>query len=331
VKLGRVIAKRHLTRGRGTRPVATVEIGQPRKTRGHDDYFCSYRITGVGDDTVRAAFGVDAVQAMQLVSKAIGAQLFRHPDLNWLGMKENGFPAADKSLPMEWARAIDATSTAPTDEPVAPAGLWPPLEFYACTSRPTRTFFFTKTWLPRGWLRSDLFPAQTDAVVHYGIPSRRQCELLRAHASVIGAPMRFVGDLDPLDLTVFASLRAGGASLRGPQAPAVPVAYTGIDDNWLRICESRLRDRELVNILIRQDATERKLLGELERVGVDIEALVGPRCAALLRDGLKLEIEGASHAEFYGRDIMRELLPRLLRRLPRRPTSTAAQEQQNPR
>jgi hypothetical protein len=44
---------------------------------------------------------------------------------------------------------------------------------------------------------------------------------------------------------------------------------------------------------------------------------VGPRCAALLRSGLKLEIEGASNGAFYGRDVMRELLPRLQRPLPK--------------
>ena len=299
--------------------MAVVEIGQPRKTRGHDEYHCPYRIIGVGDGTVRAAYGVDAVQAVQLVSKAIAAELFRYPDLKWLGMSDNGFPPADKSLPMEWARAIDATSTAPPDEPLEPPGEWPPLEFYVSTTRPTRVFFFTKVWLPRMWLRSDVYPQRTDSIVHYGMPSRRQRELLRAHSSLAGAALRFVGDLDPLDLTVFASLQAGGAPLRGDAAPAVPVAYAGIDDPWLSICERRLRGRQLASVCIRQDATEKKLLRELERAGVDLEALIGPRCAALLHGGLKLEIEGASHAEIYGKDVIRELLPRLLRPIPVRP------------
>jgi hypothetical protein len=321
VKLGRIIARRQLTRGRGRRAVAVVEIGQPRKTRGQDDYHCPYRIRGVGDETVRAAYGADAVQAVQLVSKAIAAELFRHPDLTWLGMSGNGFPPADESLPMEWARAVDATSTAPPDEPIEAPGVWPPLEFYVSTSRPTRIFFFTKVWFPRMWLRSDLFPDRTDAVVHYGMPSRRQCGLLRTHAGAAGAPLRFVGDLDPLDLTVFASLQAGGAPLRARAAPAVQVTYAGIDDAWLCICERRLRDRQLESVCIRQDATEKRLLAALERAGIDVQALVGPRCAALLRGGLKLEIEGASNAAFYGEDVMRELLPRLLRPVARRPSS----------
>ena len=316
VKLGRVIAMRQLTRGRGKRPVAVVEIGQPRKTRGHDDFHCPYRIVGLGDETVRAAYGVDGVQALQLVSQAIAADLFRYPGLTWLGAAGNGFPPADESLPMEWARAVDATSTAPPDEPVDPPGVWPPLEFYVSASRPSRIFFFTKVWLPRMWLRSDLYPERTDAMVHFGMPSRRQCELLRAHASATDTVMRFAGDLDPLDLTVFRSLQSGGAPLRARAAPAVPVAYSGIDDGWLEICQRRLGSRPLATVCIRQDATEKKLLTELVRAGVDIDGLVGPKCAALLRSGIKLEIEGASNAAIYGKDVMQELLPRLLRPLP---------------
>ena len=328
MKLGRVIAKRHLTRGRGSRGGAVVEIGQPRKSKGRDEYYCPYRIAGVGDEKVRAAYGVDAVQAMQLASKAVAAELFRYPDLKWLGVHGSGFPPADESLPMEWARAIDMTSTASPAEPAAPPGLWPPLEWFASPARPVRSFVFTKVWLPRMWLRSEIFPARTDAVVHYGMPSPRHCEMLRAHARAIGTGMRFVGDLDPLDLAVFATLRTGGAPLRSRAAAAIPIAYFGIDDFWLGMCERRLGDRELRDVLIQQDQTERKLLVGLERAGLDVEALVGPRCAALLRDGLKLEIEGATNAAFYGKDFIAELLRRLLRPLraerPARPRQRAA-------
>ncbi len=318
MKLGRVIAKRHLTRGRGSRGGAVVEIGQPRKSKGRDEYYCPYRIAGVGDEKVRAAYGVDAVQAMQLASKAVAAELFRYPDLKWLGVHGSGFPPADESLPMEWARAIDMTSTASPAEPAAPPGLWPPLEWFASPARPVRSFVFTKVWLPRMWLRSEIFPARTDAVVHYGMPSPRHCEMLRAHARAIGTGMRFVGDLDPLDLAVFATLRTGGAPLRSRAAAAIPIAYFGIDDFWLGMCERRLGDRELRDVLIQQDQTERKLLVGLERAGLDVEALVGPRCAALLRDGLKLELEGATNAAFYGKDFMAELIRRLLRPLRKR-------------
>lgn len=288
-----------------------MEIGQPTQTRRHE-YRCPFRIVGVGDDTVRAAYGVDAVQAMQLVSQAVGAELFRHPHLGWLGLKGNGFPAADRSLPMEWDRATEATAAELRDEPNAP-GLWPPLEVFASKVRPTRCFLFTKVWLPRMWLRGDLFPSMTDAVVHFGIPSPRRCDLLRAHAMATGASWRFVGDLDPLDLTVFASLRVGGSPLRGRPRTAVPVVYCGIDDPWLRLCEQRLGHRELRSVLIRQDPAERRLLTKLQTAGVDVDKLVGPRCAAILRGGLKLEIEGATNAVLYGKGMMSALLRRLLR------------------
>ena len=133
---------------------------------------------------------------------------------------------------------------------------------------------------------------------------------------------------------MFATLKTGGAPLRSRARAPVPVAYFGIDDDWLGTCEGRLGEREVRNVLIRQDQTERKLLVELERAGLDVEALVGPRCAALLRAGLKLEIEGATNAAFYGKEFMGELLRRLLRPLraggPARPRRRATtRDQQN--
>ena len=50
-------------------------IGQPRRYRGgHPDYYCPFKIEGF-DGRIRYASGVDAVQALQLVMKAIGSEL----------------------------------------------------------------------------------------------------------------------------------------------------------------------------------------------------------------------------------------------------------------
>ncbi len=54
VRLGRVIARRQLTRGHGRQPVAVVEIGQPQKTRRPHEYGCPFRILGIGDETVQS-------------------------------------------------------------------------------------------------------------------------------------------------------------------------------------------------------------------------------------------------------------------------------------
>src|SRR6266702_2092706 len=106
MKLGVVIATRSLSRGKSRRASAIVAIGKPRKNPGREEYQCPYRISGVDDDRVMVAYGGDAVQALQLAHRAIGAQLDSHPDLTWLG-GETGFPSVDRRLPIEWARAID--------------------------------------------------------------------------------------------------------------------------------------------------------------------------------------------------------------------------------
>lgn len=122
-----------------------------------------------------------------------------------------------------------------------------------------------------------------------------------------------MGDLDPLDLAAFACLQRGGAPPRSRAAPAVPITYAGIDDTWLATIERRLRGRGLRVVCIEQDAQERKFLAKLVRTGLDLTSLVGPRCAALLQEGMKLEIEGASNPRLYGFDFMPVLLRRLVR------------------
>jgi hypothetical protein len=91
VVMGKVIAVRRLESAQHAVPV-TVEIGMPRRARGHDDYFCPYRVKGIGNEVVRAAYGVDAVQALQLVMHAIGSALAKHADLRWVGNKDLGLP-----------------------------------------------------------------------------------------------------------------------------------------------------------------------------------------------------------------------------------------------
>jgi hypothetical protein len=237
--LGPIIARRSLSRGPIGHTAAVVEIGRPRKSRGRDEFYCPYRIIGIGDDDVAAAYGLDAVQALQLAHRAVGARLTVYHDLTWLG-GETGFPPVDERLPIEWARAIEIASHRELG-PMANASPWPPLEVLASPRQPRRSFFFTKSYLPHVLLRRELFPAATDALVHYGVPSARLCELLRSHAETTRLPLRFVGDLDPLDLTVYAALMTGGAPLRGRRRAPVPVVYVGIDDEWLALCERHMQ------------------------------------------------------------------------------------------
>jgi hypothetical protein len=79
---------------------ATVRIGKPEPDPAPGgDWRCAFQITGVDDDAVMFAHGVDAVQSLQLCFQFIGIRLedlqARGTPLRWLGGKDLGFPLPD--------------------------------------------------------------------------------------------------------------------------------------------------------------------------------------------------------------------------------------------
>jgi hypothetical protein len=57
-----------------------VKLGRPRPSLDapeSGEYFCPFQITGIGDERVRYAAGVDAFQAIELTLRLIGASLRR--------------------------------------------------------------------------------------------------------------------------------------------------------------------------------------------------------------------------------------------------------------
>ena len=100
-QIAEVIAVRRLALKDSETSVA-LEIGRPEKFPDGEDYFCPYRVVGLGNDKVRYAGGVDAVQALLLALKKVGAQLntcAEHRDgrLYWLeaDSRDLGLPLPD--------------------------------------------------------------------------------------------------------------------------------------------------------------------------------------------------------------------------------------------
>ena len=98
--VGTVIAARELAID-GAKKVQVI-IGKPEKFPDSSDYYCPYQITGIGNERIRYAGGVDAVQAFQLALNMIGADLYTSKEakagkLNWeAGEKGDlGFPLPD--------------------------------------------------------------------------------------------------------------------------------------------------------------------------------------------------------------------------------------------
>ncbi|WP_143070449.1 hypothetical protein [Luteibacter sp. UNC138MFCol5.1] len=63
MELGRVIASRSFESERGS---IELLIGLPRPYDDGTDYFCPFQLRGIGDEKVRSAGGVDALQALIL-------------------------------------------------------------------------------------------------------------------------------------------------------------------------------------------------------------------------------------------------------------------------
>ena len=89
IDLGSVIAERQLLYSdpeNGSRLVRVL-LGAPRESPGGGEWYCPWQILGIGGEKVLAAYGIDAVQSLQLAMTMIGANLYAHADqgrrLSW--------------------------------------------------------------------------------------------------------------------------------------------------------------------------------------------------------------------------------------------------------
>lgn len=99
IVLGEVIAERHLEWADDGGPSGgvVVRIGKPvRDPDPGGDWLCPVEVVGLGADDVRAAWGVDAVQALTLSFQMIHADLLAEQrragrTLRWLEQSDLGF------------------------------------------------------------------------------------------------------------------------------------------------------------------------------------------------------------------------------------------------
>lgn len=191
------------------------------------------------------------------------------------------------------------------EESLEPAW-WNPFSIYEGEGKPRRLFFFTKDILCRSWWRP--LPKDVVALVHYGIPTPLHLDMIREWIERVGGCIHFIGDLDPMDLMVFAALRSADPSLRAVNRQRIEICYAGINDDWLELCRRRTR-RGLARDpgAIVMPAIEREHLEIVDELLSDLEALIGSRCLELLTSGYKLELEGASNPALYQRGFAADL------------------------
>jgi hypothetical protein len=174
---------------------------------------------------------------------------------------------------------------------------------YRGRGQPRLLLYCTKEFLLRHWALDEAFPTTWIGVAKYGLPTPEYLEELRLHTTRYRIPLMFVGDLDPIDLTVFSVLRQN-----------VPAHYLGIDDRWLALVDAhRHRRKPVENLMMKMKDLEREHFSIARQLLPDLERLVGPRCLAFLESGAKLELEGACNPAFHSKKFL-TLLARHLHR-----------------
>lgn len=103
-ELGEIIAVRDLTLTETGKEKQSVRViaGKPQFADSIG-WYCPFQITGVGDEKIRYAAGIDAIQALQLVMVMIGANLQYQNEqtggaLQWEGDNQGGlgFPSSPR-------------------------------------------------------------------------------------------------------------------------------------------------------------------------------------------------------------------------------------------
>ena len=182
---------------------------------------------------------------------------------------------------------------------------FPPLQVYLGGGKPRRLLYFTKDILCVRWMLRHQFPRHWVALVRYGLPTSSYLAEIRSYSKRLGLPVLFVGELDPIDLTIYLMLLRGDVNLAPRRAHAIPVRYVGVSDHWLAM--RRSKDASIRGSL-GMERLEREHLRLVMKAMPELKQLVGERCFSLLEAGHKLELEGASESSVAGSAFLLKLL-----------------------
>ena len=216
-----------------------------------------------------------------------------------------------------WRRFVrsvtDYDVEGPLDDPRMPLTVYPERSAADCL------LVLTKDAMARYLLRHDLIPDAVGLFCLHGPATTTHCGLIKHHVDTVHAPLLFYGDLDPMDLTTFATLRVGGDEWSDSSSVAVQLEHRGINDDVLRLVESMTgaaapgHGSYQQRLFIPMVSDERRHFDVLNELVDDVADLVGPRCFDLLCQGFKLEVE-ALHTFMSDSDFVVALLDIVLGR-----------------
>lgn len=195
----------------------------------------------------------------------------------------------------EFVRRTSACATADDDWPAG--SRLPHFSFLPSMSIPEGILVITK---PLGLLTHRVLecaPPNFSVFARYGPLCECHVERIRTEYRMGASVIRFVGDLDPLDLTAYATLEVG---LRDDRCT---LEYTGVGARWLEICRKYIRRAVAKELplglpVMAMTKFERRVFRRLSRL-TDLEELIGTESLRVLESGHKLELEGASNPVVY--------------------------------
>ncbi len=164
-------------------------------------------------------------------------------------------------------------------------------------------------WLDVGRTVDEQIPPDVAVLQRYGPLSESHKRLLEQVIDHLAAPLFFVGDLDPMDLTTYATLISGNRDA----SKLSKTKYLGVGDEWIKLCEGDAPGRPLSVCCIELDTGERRALDRLQKLAIDWRKVVGKRSMKLLTSGMKLELEGASNPAIYTPAFREKLVSLLFR------------------
>ncbi|HUY92124.1 MAG TPA: hypothetical protein VMV10_25505 [Pirellulales bacterium] len=134
-------------------------------------------------------------------------------------------------------------------------------------------------------------------VARQGLPNEADLRWLRG--TMGASELWFLGDMDPPDLMIFAWLRH--------HLPEKQILHLGVSDAYLAALQLSLSE----SFVVRCSNSERSTMETLAAVFPDFREVTGPKCASLLEQGSKIEVEAVVSAAGSAAPILLPVFSRL--------------------
>jgi hypothetical protein len=151
-----------------------------------------------------------------------------------------------------------------------------PYQIVGPTKSAQRIIYATKSSIIFRSFEDSPAPEGLGIVARCGLPNKSDVDWF---ADIVGTrELLFLGDMDPVDLMIFAWLRA--------RLTSISVSYLGISDNFI----SKLSCHIPESYRLQLSPSERAAVPVLEEV-LKLQETIGPGCFTLLKKGYKIELE----------------------------------------